>query len=87
MDIKKCSLLTSNRAEAKEEDDEKSFSAQHIGKNVKSLTISSVGKGTGAPLAGIQIETAFLEYILATANKILNAQILLVESPLFLYLR
>lgn len=61
VDIKKCSLLTSNRADAKEEDDEKSFSAQHIGKNVKSLTISSVGKGTGAPLAGIQIETAFLE--------------------------
>ena len=79
-------ILTSNRAEAKEKNNEQSFSAREMGKNVKRLTICSVGKGTGAPLAGIQIGTAFLEDILATANIISKAQIPPVEIPLFLYL-
>ena len=63
-------ILTTNRAKAN--NNEQTFSAQEIGKNVKRLTIPSVGKATGTLLAGIQIGTASLEDILATVNNILN---------------
>lgn len=58
--------LTSHRA--KEENNEQSFSAQEIGKKCY-----MIGKGTEEPLAGTQMEKAFVQYILATANKNLNA--------------
>lgn len=64
-------ILASNRAKAN--NNEESSSAQEIGKNVTRLTTPGIGKGTGTPLAGIQIGTALVEDILATAN-ILNAQ-------------
>lgn len=63
-------ILTSNRAKAN--NNEQSFSAQEIGKNVKRMTIPSVGKGTGILLAGIQIGRAYLEDILVTVNNILK---------------
>lgn len=79
-------ILTSNRAEAKEKNNKQSFSAQNIGKNVKRLTIRSVGKGRGAPLAEIQTGLAFTDGILAIAKTISSARILPEEILFFLYL-
>lgn len=76
-------ILTSNRAEAKEKNNKQSFSAQDIGKNVKRLTIRSVGKGRGAPLAEIQTGLAFTDGILAIAKTISSARILPEEILFF----